>query len=187
MLLADPETLVEEPTTEASLSEQPLADASTATRATPPAPKESGFDFSVGLGPPFAGLGIAAGMSFAVGDHVHVVPRVALGYFPDTPVTHGEGGGVIGVTTGVLTMVGKRHRGVVELNYGQLGRQYFSLNGYRFARTVWGPSLLVGYGYYTKNAFFVRAEIGPVLYAAPYSPETAAIGFDICAAIGKTF
>lgn len=132
----------------ASRAPEPAPVETLAVDTPPPAPRtftpESGLDFSVGLGAPFAGIGVSAGWSFAAGSLFHIVPRVALGWFPGSTPPHGENTSSFGFAAGVLTSVGKRHRLVLDANYGMLARETLTLNGYSYTRSLWGASALLG-------------------------------------------
>jgi hypothetical protein len=153
----------------------------------PAAASEPGINLAFGRGPAFAGNGISVGFGFALDNQLRLTPYVSGGAIIDPYLSGTEGGLRLHPAAGLLTSVGEHHRVVIDLTYGFVGRDYLYLYGYRFARSLWGPSALVGYGYATKTGFLVRAEIGASYRATPYAPERHPLAPTFCIAAGKTF
>jgi hypothetical protein len=151
-------------------------------------PDEQGLTFSFGYGPGFSGLGVGVGYTGSLSPELHVMPYVGAGFFDakrihddhDTKVLWGPGGGV-------LIQHGGQHRLVLDVTYGIVNHEVFTLHGYLAgARAIWGISTMLGYGFVNYRGFNIRGEVGPSFAVFPYTVSEH-VTLNIGIILGYTF
>jgi hypothetical protein len=122
--------------------------------------ESDGPAFSFGLGMQYALIGVQGAYYYQLESTLYrVAGYVSLGILP--AVADDRDDLNLGYTFGLMGSWGHKHRVLLDLSFGTIGKQWLRLHGeFVGSRVALAPGLGVGYEYMTFEGFFLRVAVG---------------------------
>lgn len=122
----------------------------------------------IGYGLHYGGAGLAATYSHGLLPWLTVTPRLGAGFL--IGMVDADGASPFGWAAGLAAVVGRQHRGFVDLGWARGGVESVYLHGsLADSRGISGPTGTVGYEYISDGGFVVRLALDLFAGAFPRS------------------
>ena len=122
--------------------------------------ESDGPAFSFGLGMEYALIGVQGAYYYQLESTLYrVAGYVSLGLVP--AVEDDRDSPNLGFMFGLIGSWGHKHRVLLDLSFGSIGKHWLRLHGeFVGSRVAVAPGVAIGYEYMTYEGFFLRALIG---------------------------